>query len=405
MGNGQGVMGKGQGARAFWRQLAGGISTVSHFPSHFPFLKSCLPFADTWNGMPRTLEIVRQWELILALDKSAHGLTLRRLAEIGTCSTRTIRRDLAALQRAGFPLYDDKVDGSARWKLAANPLKGLDPGFRLTELCALYFSRAMLEAFVGSPFHADVRSAFARFEKALPPTMRSFLDALPGAIKAKPAKMKLAPRADARGERTTRLMDAILNRRQIDMRYASVSSRRTKDYVIHPYRIAYAEGGLYLIAFVPEYGETRTFALERISHVSQRDATFAAPEPLPTDVFPHSLGVHTGTPESITIEFNPWAAGYVRERQWHPSQRQRSHPDGSLVMDLRVCRDEALRSWILGFGPSARVVSPQGLADEIARAHRSAWNRYQPLEAAAAPAHDGPVQRRLPFPADIRRVS
>ena len=99
--------------------------------------------------MPRTLEIVRQWELILALDKAPHGLTLRRLADLGKCSTRTVRRDLAALQRAGFPLYDEKVDGSAKWRLTGNPLKGLDTGFRLTELCALYFSRAPI------PWHRD----------------------------------------------------------------------------------------------------------------------------------------------------------------------------------------------------------------------------------------------------------
>ena len=354
--------------------------------------------------MPRTLEIVRQWELILALDKAPHGLTLRRLAELGTCSTRTVRRDLAALQRAGFPLYDEKVDGSAKWRLTGNPLKGLDTGFRLTELCALYFSRAMLEAFVGSPFHGEVRSAFARFERALPPKMKTFLDALPGVIKAKPAKMKLAT-ADARGERTTRLMDAILNRREVQMRYASVSSRRTKDYVVHPYRIAYADGGLYLIAFVPEYAKTRTFALERISHVAQRDTSFPAPGPLPSDVFPHSLGVHSGPPEPIAIEFDPYSAAFVRERQWHPSQRLRSRGDGGLVMELTVCRDEALRSWILSFGPAARVLSPEALADDIAQAHRTAWTRYQSLDAAPTSVVDGPVQRPLPFPADIRRVS
>jgi hypothetical protein len=35
-------------------------------------------------------------------------------------------------------------------------------------------------------------------------------------------------------------------------------------YVLEPQRIAYANGGIYLIAWVPAYGAMRTFAVERI---------------------------------------------------------------------------------------------------------------------------------------------
>ena len=354
--------------------------------------------------MARTLEIVRQWKLLQALDGARHGLTLRRMAEIGECSERTIRRDLEALQKAGFPLYDEKVDGSPRWRLDHNPLKALDPGFRLTELCALYFSRAMLEALAGSPFTSDVKSAFARFEKALLPRMKKFLDQLPGVVKAKPAKMTMMGGADPRGERTARLLDATLNQREVQMRYASASSGRTKEYRVHPYRIAYAEGGLYLIAFVPEYQENRTFALQRIKSAALLDTRFERREPLSPDVFPHSLGVNSGAPERIVVEFDSTAAAFVRERQWHPSQRVRDTRDGRLRMELRVCRDAALRSWLLSFGASARVVEPQALADEISAALHAAREQYQRIAGERAPAPAGPVQRALPFPREIKEV-
>ena len=38
-----------------------------------------------------------------------------------------------------------------------------------------------------------------------------------------------------------------------------------KDYTIHPYRLAFAQGGLYLLAYVPEYKDIRTFAVDRVS--------------------------------------------------------------------------------------------------------------------------------------------
>ncbi|MGC4080783.1 MAG: WYL domain-containing protein [Vicinamibacterales bacterium] len=40
--------------------------------------------------------------------------------------------------------------------------------------------------------------------------------------------------------------------------------------------------------------------------------------------------------------------------------------DGRLLVTLNVCIDQALRSWILSFGPFARVVAPESLAREIA---------------------------------------
>jgi predicted DNA-binding transcriptional regulator YafY len=92
----------------------------------------------------RTLEIVRQWQLLQALDATVHGLTIQEMSDVGGCTTRTIRRDLAALQDASSPLYDERQDeGANRWRMDRNPLQGLASGFRLTELLALYFSRTL----------------------------------------------------------------------------------------------------------------------------------------------------------------------------------------------------------------------------------------------------------------------
>ena len=65
------------------------------------------------------------------------------------------------------------------------------------------------------------------------------------------------------------------------------------------------------------------------------------------------------------MEFEPRIARYVKERVWHASQEVTEQPDGALNLVLHVCNDFALRSWILGFGPSARVISPPALVDQI----------------------------------------
>ena len=60
------------------------------------------------------------------------------------------------------------------------------------------------------------------------------------------------------------------------MRYHSVSSARIKDYVVHPYRLAFAQGGLYLLAYVPDYSDVRTFAVDRIASASLEKADLHA---------------------------------------------------------------------------------------------------------------------------------
>ena len=58
------------------------------------------------------------------------------------------------------------------------------------------------------------------------------------------------------------------------MRYHSFSSNREKEYLIEPYRLVFAQGGLYVVAFVPEYRQLRTFAVDRIRSLSVTEERF-----------------------------------------------------------------------------------------------------------------------------------
>ena len=326
--------------------------------------------------MPRNQEVIRQWKVLHALESSRHGATIDALADDLQVTTRTIRRDLAALQEAGFPLFDERDDdGRAHWRLEGQALKGLETGFTLAEICALYLSRNMLEAVAGTPFQRDLTLAFTRLEKMLSPRMRQFLDRLPHVLAAKPG-----PRARGSGtspDLVARLLEATLHYRVATMKYNSVSSGRMKDYVIHPYRLAFAQGGLYLLAYVPEYKDVRTFAIDRIAAVSLDKQTFTPNRAIPDDVFGNSLGVNTGPASRVDIAFDKRVAPYIRARVWHPSQTLRESAEGGLVLTLDVCLDVALRSWILSWGSSARVLSPESLTAEIRADLTNATAQYQ----------------------------
>ena len=328
--------------------------------------------------MPRNAEVIRQWSILRELEASRR-MTIDDLASRTGVTTRTIRRDLAALQESGFTLFDELIDGKRYWMLEAKAFKRLDDtGFTLAELSALYFSRTLVECLAATPFRQDVASAFDKLSTALTPAMRQFLDKLPLVIQAKGTSPLSAKAGSGKAEREhiARLLDATLNHRRATMKYFSLSSSREKEYVIEPYRVVFAQGALYLVAAVPEYGQSRTFALDRIKSLSVTEDRFEPVEP-EEEAFAHSLGVHQGVPQRIEIEFEPRIARYIQERVWHASQEVLEQPDGRIRVTMNVSNDFALRSWILGFGPLARVIAPEELAAQIRDEIEETRRRYE----------------------------
>ena len=244
------------------------------------------------------------------------------------------------------------------------------------ELCALYFGRAVLSSAGALPLADEMDHAFAKLESALPDATRRFLDRLPMMIKSKVTGRRKQDARKAR-EILARITDAALARRRVEMRYHSASSRRTKTYVVEPLRMTAADGGMYVTAWVPEYDEMRTFALERVRTLGVLDEIFEL-RSLPPEPFANSIGAFSGRPELIEIEFDAGIADYIGSREWHKSQEIFVRDDGSILLRLCVCNDRPLRTWILGFGGAAHVVTPKALAQEILGEIQTARERYMP---------------------------
>ena len=85
--------------------------------------------------MPRNAEVIRQWTILREIERArAVGVTIDDLAALCGVTTRTIRRDLQALEEAGFPVYDDRSrdDGRTRWLINGQAFKGLSAGLTLS---------------------------------------------------------------------------------------------------------------------------------------------------------------------------------------------------------------------------------------------------------------------------------
>jgi predicted DNA-binding transcriptional regulator YafY len=323
----------------------------------------------------RNAEVIRQWQILREVESHRAGVTIHELAALVKVTTRTIRRDLQALQEAGFAIFDEGEENETkRWRLDAQPFRAVQEGLSVADVAALYLSRSVVESLTGWPLAAELGAAFVKLERALNPRMREFLSTLPQVLSAKAGPRARQP--DRLVDITRRLFDAARDRHVVVMRYFSAKSNRAKAYTVQPYRLALAHGGVYLIAFVPQYDEFRTFAVERVEKLSVSEDTFRKTRDLPADLFGASLGVFWAEPERIELEFDARIAPYVRGRVWHDSQRTEEMADGRLAMTLDVSNDWALRSWVLGFGASVRVLRPSTLAEAIADEFRRGSTLY-----------------------------
>ena len=95
--------------------------------------------------MPRGEQLIRQWGILNLIESYHYGITIENLATEVGCTTRTIRRDLDALESTGFPLYTEEIDGEVRWKLLNAFKNAPHTPFTITEILSLYFSRDLLK--------------------------------------------------------------------------------------------------------------------------------------------------------------------------------------------------------------------------------------------------------------------
>ena len=312
----------------------------------------------------RNAEVIRQWKILKTIEAGRFTSTARLAAAYGV-TERTIRRDIEALQEAGFPLYDDRANGKRVWRLVEGYRQKLVQGFTLSELTALYFSRNMLSFLGGAPFGQDLESAFAKIREALPAKSLPFLSRIQDVFSARPDPWKdYSKKQDV----IAGLIDAILHQKQARVAYHSASSRRTKSYDLDPYRLVYYRGGLYLYARAHEYGEVRTFAVERVQKVEVLDEGFEVPADFsPSDYARSAFGIFGGKAERVELVFGAGIAGYVRERNWHESQALSDEPDGGVRLTMEVAPSFDLKAWIKGFLPHVQVVRPASLREEITR--------------------------------------
>jgi predicted DNA-binding transcriptional regulator YafY len=288
--------------------------------------------------------------------------------------SRTLRRYLFDLKELGLPLRDEGA-GTER-------VLSLDPSYArsgvqltLAEVLSLHFGRTLFTFLEGTSFAADLEGAIERLQPAIARSTADLTRDLDRKFMAVPEHAK-DYRADA--DVLDEILSALLYCNPADAEYRPARGFG-KVYRLEPYTLATYRQGLYLFARDVNEGKVKSFAVERFARFARlRRERFEYPASFdPHAIVADSFGITSGGGcEEVSACFTPEVALFVRERQWHPSQRIDVLDDGGVRLTMRVSVGPELREWLLGFGAQARVEAPASLVEFVRNAHRAAAALY-----------------------------
>lgn len=218
----------------------------------------CLPGAASTPGSGNRLCEVNRTDRLYALAEElraagAAGRTSQRLAEIFEVSTRTIERDISALQQAGVPVLGQQGRrGGYRLDRSAS----LPPlNFTPAETAALAVA---LSAAEDTPFARDLRSALRKIVAGLPETTTSRARDLVDSVRILDTAQTTHDREVA--ETAWR---GIQRREQLHLDYVAIDGAHSERDV-DPAHLVVGPNGWYLLGWCHLRQAQRVFRLDRV---------------------------------------------------------------------------------------------------------------------------------------------
>lgn len=335
--------------------------------------------------MARNEQLIRQHKLLQLLELSRFGRTLEELrgdlvADLGLSNLheRTVRRDIEALQAAGFDIQTDQLERGRVYRLGSNNTGVHEIGISATELIALSIGRELLFPLVGTQYWRGIETFWNKVQEAVPNGVYDHYSNYRKTLHVFGAPHKSYQRHEGMLKTINR---AIVEHRLVEIEYESVGKPVAKRR-IEPYGLAVYQSSIYVVAKLDNDDEPtprlRNWKLDRFHHATALDEYFK-PDPQ-LDVSEHlgkSIGIFAGEePTLVRIRLGPRAAAWVREDPWHPDQTMTESADGSAVVTVPVSHPREVLPKVLSLGADAEVIEPDSFREAVAEVVAEMAGKY-----------------------------
>lgn len=299
--------------------------------------------------------------------------TATSLAEKLGVSPRTIQRDIEALRdRHGAEIQWEPSTGTY---FCERPSEHL-PLLRLSadEATAIALANKTFAAWGGSPLGRALTSALTKLADVVGNTVSIPVDALSDCIFQQDEGSADTPR-----RHFARLLEAIRRRQTLRLNYQKPGQPAPEERIVQPLHLAFLDHEWTLVAYAPDRDALRQFLLTRISEIHSTSTQFSPPADFdPKQYLSGAFGRYVGGQlQHVRLRFDSYAAPYLREKHWHPSQVLRELPDGTVEVALQVTHLLDVQRWVLSWGAHAEALDPDELRANVAREIRLLAKRYQ----------------------------
>ena len=317
-------------------------------------------------------QVVRLFTILhlVATRRPGRSITRRQLADVCTCSIKTIQRDLEDLNSASVPIFWDAAERSY-----VLPDKGWTlPTLLLTQTDALALAlvRRLIAGTPMFPFADQVATTLDKATAGLSSSLTALVDAAFAAWNEVDGTAR-----DYSQVPLQTLVMATVRKRTIEMTYDSarsgISVRRAD-----PYRFDLREGRyLDMQAWCHKNSSVLTFALNRVLEAHVTDESF---ELRPWDSSDEGVisGLRGGPKVAIEVCFDKVVARSARERHWPFKTSLEDFPDGSVILRGEVQGLDGIVCELLSWRHHAHVLGGPELRARMIEEARALASLYLP---------------------------
>jgi predicted DNA-binding transcriptional regulator YafY len=162
--------------------------------------------------------------------------------------------------------------------------------------------------------------------------------------------------------------EAIRNRRALRYLYLKHGAEKPDQKEVYPYCFTCAANSWYMIAWDPKNNDFRTYLLSRLSAPEVLEEKFKRKPFNLDDYLDGAFIIMRGTGKEVydvTVEFDAWAAAYIRNRQFTRDQKIEELPNRGLRISMRLTCLEEVEAWVAYWREHAYVVSPRPLQERF----------------------------------------
>ncbi len=163
------------------------------------------------------------------------------------------------------------------------------------------------------------------------------------------------------------LIACIQDKRAVEIVYNARHSKEQTKRIVDPYVVVLYEGIWILVGFCHLRKTIRSFALDRIIDIKERNLYFNTQPDFDLKAYLSTpWGIIDSKEARVTVRFKKEISDYIlRKDKWHTSEKRTILPGGDVELSFIVAGVDEIKRWIYSWLPHAEVIKPKWLRKQI----------------------------------------